>query len=586
MKDHAPLLVPPRVGPSKRLGLAALVALAAVEGCGFGDLPATGPENLCASDEACGADRCDGDTGRCVSARSEPMEVVIEVVPPAGAADVPLPSWSTEPELVEGPTTRSLRQPTYVDLVGTLRWGDRRIPAELVFTRPLPGRSEARLRVSTFNEPTVVDDELVDFRARLGTGRIYDLEVRPTAAPREEDGMPWSRVLPPLRVRGVETPMASPGNPSNYVWPIALAYPVELLEAPCQAERVSACTLEGTVVSVAAELEQSEPGLQVQAIEVETGEVVSSTAVTDDEGTFRLAIAPDAARYVLRVTAGTERPLFPTVTVDPALLAGPSVRVRVPTPRRVSYRATVESREGEPLAGAVLTFVSDDVFDVESGLGGSFRATAQTDASGDVVVELLAGSYDVVVAPAEADLAVESVLGVTIQPPPTGGVLQGQLFTVPPRARLGGVVRSPDGQPVHDLNFEAVALGVFHEEDASLYNRSSEATLDADGRFELRLDRGAYDLYLRPAPETGFPWVVLPDRAIGSVDATLADRFDLEAPRPLSGEVVGPEGAPLENAEVRVFGRARGAERFVEVGRGRTAADGTYRVWLPARLAR
>lgn len=569
--------------PSSRAAWKLAWSLALV-GCGFGELPSTGPENLCGADAECGADRCEPETGRCISARTDPMEIVIEVVPPTDLSGVPLPSWSTEPEVVDGPLARTLRQPTYVDLVGTVRWNGARVPAEILFTRSLEGRSESRLRVSTFGEPTLVGDETVDFRARLGTGRVYDVEIRPTAAPRE-DGMPWSRVLPPLRIRGVETPMASPLMPTNFVWPIAIDYP-EYLDAPCGAERSRACTLAGTVVSVVSELEQNEAGLQVQAVEVESGLVVSSTAVTDETGAFALVIAPDAERYVLRLTGGTERALFPTVTVDPAFLTSENVRVRVPTPRRVSYRATVESDDGEALAGAVLTFTTNDVFDVDGGLGGSFRTTAETDGSGDVVVELLAGSYDVVVSPAQSTLAVVSVSALTIQPPPTGGVLQGQLFEVPERARLGGVVRTPSGEPVAGLNLEAIAIGAFHEEEVSRFNRSTEAVLDEDGRFELRLDRGVYDLYLRPPSESGYPWIVVPDRAIGSVDVTLADRFDLETPRPLSGEVQTPEGAPLANAEVRVYGRTPGSTRYVEIGRARTDSAGAYVVWMPARLAR
>ncbi len=89
MKDHAPKLVPTGVGPSKWLVLAALAALG---GCGFGGLPPEGPENLCASDDACGVDRCDGDSGRCVSVRSEPMEIVIEVIPPTNTTNTPLPN--------------------------------------------------------------------------------------------------------------------------------------------------------------------------------------------------------------------------------------------------------------------------------------------------------------------------------------------------------------------------------------------------------------------------------------------------------------------------------------------------------------
>lgn len=548
-----------------------------------------GPTNQCTTDEACGSGRCDPDEGFCLSGRSEPVEIVLEVVPPVELSDVPVPSWATAPEIFDGESERLLRQPTHVDLVGTIRWRGMRVPAELVFSRPgLEGRNVVRVRASTFAEPMPVGDQDVDFRVRLGTDREYDLEVRPSAEPVPGTDVPWSRELPPLRIRGLSTPMASPLNPTNYVWPFELRYPDDLDE-PCASGRTSGCTLSGAVVSLVSDVDRIEPGLQVQAIEVESGLVVSSTALTDDEGAFTMIVAPSAGRYVLRVTGGTGRPLFPTVTVDPSFLLG-SARIRVPSPRQVSYRASVETMGGQRLPRAVVTFVSTDVFDAETGLAGTFRATAETDASGEVLLDLLAGTYEAVVTPADGTHAVVALDGLRIQPPVTGGVLQGQLFVVPERARFGGTLFTPSGEPVSGLTVEAVALGAAAEAseigNVARHNRSTEAYLDETGRFELRLDVGTYDLFIKPPPESRFPWVVAPNRQIGSSDLVLADRFDLEAPRPLRGSVTTPEGAPLPNAKVRAFGRMPGTGRYMELGRARADAEGRYQLLLPTRVTR
>ncbi|MBX3251372.1 MAG: carboxypeptidase regulatory-like domain-containing protein [Myxococcales bacterium] len=566
-----------------------MLAALAFGACGFSDVVGTGLVNECTSDEACSSGRCDPDEGFCISARSEAVEVVLEVVPPVELSDVPVPSWSVPPEIFDGEAERVLRQPTHVDLVGTIRWRGMRVPAELVFTRPgLEGRSVVRVRASTFAEPMLVADQQVDFRVRLGTDRDYDLEVRPSAEPVPGTDLPWSRKLPPMRVRGISTPMASPLNPTNYVWPFELMYPDDLDE-PCVTGRPSGCTLSGAVVSLVTDVERIEPGLQVQAIEVDSGLVVSSTALTDEEGAFTMIVAPSAGRYVLRVTGGTSRPLFPTVTVDPSFFLG-SARIRVPSPRQVSYRASVETTSGQRLPRAVVTFVSRDVFDAETGLAGTFRATAETDATGEVLLDLLAGTYEAVVTPADGAHAVVALDGLRIQPPVTGGVLQGQLFVVPERARFGGSLFTPSGEPVVGLTVEAVALGAAADPgelgSVARHNRSTEALLDETGRFELRLDVGTYDVFIKPPPESRYPWLVAPARQIGSTDLVLADRFDLEAPRPLRGEVVTPEGAPLANAEVRAFGRAAGTGRYLELGRARTDAEGRYLLLLPTRVTR
>ena len=80
--------------PSPMLGRAALLGLLlTLAGCAdFGDAE-PGVVNECTSDDACAASaQCDDDEGLCVAETSEPLEIAIEVIPPADLSGLPMPS--------------------------------------------------------------------------------------------------------------------------------------------------------------------------------------------------------------------------------------------------------------------------------------------------------------------------------------------------------------------------------------------------------------------------------------------------------------------------------------------------------------
>lgn len=553
-----------------------LLALTLVGCANFGD-PQLQVRNACAAPEDCVAGVCSESI--CVSTETGDLEIALRVIP---SEDSPtLGSWTEAPFPLVSSIEHDVTLPHIVQIVGTLDWaGDERIPATLTFSRPgLDGRPLDRVTVSTFTEPMRIGDIDADFSARLEAGAMYTVEVTPSPANMPGTEVPWLRELPPMRILQLETPSSPEGSA---IWPVELSYPP--FDTVCTS-MFAGCSLAGTVVNSDADPQE---GLQVRAVESSTGRVVSSTALTDADGSFSIVTSPDAEAFVLRVTGGGERMLFPTVSVDPALLPpGETVRIRVPDAQMVTYRGTVQTEGGDGV-GATLTFESNDVFDAAVMARGSFRTSTSTEPNGSFEVELLAGTYEIVVSPTAGTYApVADELRIT--PPMTGEpIVSGQLFITPERAVLGGTVRTAAGETFPDVQLEAVALGIQADEDmprAAIYNRSSDATSgEMDGLFDLRLDVGVYDVFVKPPAESKYGWLVMPNYTVGSL-RTLANPFEIQPPVPVQGVIRDANGTEIPNAEITVLGRREGGERFVELGRARADENGFYRVLVSPRLA-
>lgn len=556
--------------------LSRLLALALVAGCAdFGD-PQIQVANACSTSEDCVTNACEESI--CVSTETGDLEIALRIIPSEDA--LTLGSWTETPFPLNRSLEHDVTLPHYVQVAGTLDWaGDERVPATITFTRPsLPGRPLDRVTVSTFTEPMRVGDIEAHFGARLEAGAVYTVEVTPSAASMPDTDIPWLRALPPMRILQLETPSSE----GSAIWPVELAYPP--FDTACSS-MFAGCSLAGTVVNSEAEPQE---GLQVRAVESATGRVVSSTALTGADGSFSIVTSPDADAFLLRVTGGEERMLFPTVSIDPALLPpGETVRIRVPDAQQVAYRGTVQTEDGDGV-GATLTFQSDDVFDDAVMALGRFRTSTSTNPDGSFDVDLLAGTYEIVVSPTAGTYApVADELRIT--PPMTGEpIVSGQLFITPERAVLGGTVRTAMGEAFPGVQLEAVALGIQADDEmprAAIYNRSSETLSgDIDGLFDLRLDVGVYDVFVKPPSESNYAWFVMPNYTVGSL-RTLANPFDIEPPVPVQGTIRDANGMEIPNAEVTVLGRTAGDTRFVELGRARADETGFYRVLVSPRLA-
>jgi len=581
--------------------LAALfVAGCSLVGCSFVDAVPEPVANTCSIDSDCPSNRCEPCTGggcegdgMCVSpAPREAFDIAVQVIPSSDPGTPSAPSWTTSAFEITGPTNRDLSLPSHAQVVGQVRWQGAPVPAEIVLTRPgLPGRSAVTVRTTTFASPQVTaDGEEIDFSARVALGHEYQIEVRPAAVYEETLGTEWFRMLPPMRGPTVDLRDVEPNaEGAVYIVPLSMAFP-EDLQVSCGVGLTAGCKLVGRVVSQLAGEVVPEQNLQVRVVEAETETTVSSTALSQEDGSFELFITPGAGEWLLKVTGGEERPLFPNVTVDPALLFGGEALIEVPRPQEVVYSGTVFDSSDEPVVNAAVRFVSEEaVLDGARGLTGSFRASAITDERGDFAVDLLPGTYGVVITPTDNRLAVTTD-SVIISESAGTTHLRGQNFTLPDRATLGGTVETADERMLPGVLVEAVALGRPGGEDvsrAALYNRSSDAQSYETGLFELRVDVGSYDLFFKPPAESRFGWLVVPGFEVGSVGATLVNRYLMEPPVPLRGVVRGADGVELRDAELRVFGRVEdedGEERYVELGTTRSDETGTYELLLPPAL--
>ncbi len=576
---------------SATLGLAALVCAG---GCSLTiDTPPT-VENTCSSQHPCASGECTG--GMCVTpAIDKSMRVSFEVVPPR---DEPgLLSAIFLPETVAGAGTRDLALPSPVVLRGGAYAGetDTRIPVQLTFT-PRPAFAGAP---ASFVRVLVGSG---DFAITLEEGRVYDVLVEPSTVPDSTtagidgaDPMAASDLYPPLYLEGlVPDQVASDGVLGR----LEIRYPADLAE-PCTLVRTSACTLAGKVLGQDADGDSMpEPGLRVRAVTPD-GRVVSTSALTDDDGACAIRITPEVDAYSLSITVPDASGELPDILAPVDLATSIADRVvLVPRLEPVTLMGLVGYLVGQvpqPVGGAAISFESTALVDLDLDLGGAitFRRSAITASAepnvGQFEIALLPGTYRVVVTPTELDAAGVLVTQVTIDVRSAGSVIMGQLYSLPRRARYSGEIITPAGEPVPQPTLRArrlPAAASVPADDVLRFGRSSETTADAAGVYTLPLDVGLYDLVIKPGAETGYPWQVVPGIVI---DASVRDiTFDatLTAPVPIEGTVSTNDGTPVGAALVRAYAilKTDGVARSVQIGEATADAEGHYRLLLPAGL--
>lgn len=573
-----------------------MLLMGGLGGCGLALAPEELPQNHCSNDTDCrgvGAS-CDTDRNMCVGVVDSPLRIGFSVLPaddPLGGA--PIKSVFSASD-VSSSTARDLDLSPRMTVVGTVRFQGEAVPAEVRFLRPSPisGAEALSVRALTLAEAAnAPDGYLADYSLRVAGGEAYDVIVQPTGDA--------TRSLPPLHL-AVNTPEADQGRAD-------LIYPDTMAE-PCGEARFEGCTFTGEVYGLSVDGSAlPEDGLSVRAVDPETGDVVSSTAASGGDrvggeaaepGVFSVRIAPGASGWVLKITGGPERSLFPTVIADPALFFPGSARPRVLVPRlhSVHYVGFVESGSAQRLGNASVTFRASDVFDSTTQILGSFRTTITSEAPGPdgdpsrvgrFEADLLPGSYEVTITPQGGSGQGVLVQELPVVPRPDGSAIMGQIFRVPQRAMLGGLLRTATGDPMPGVAFSAMARGQSTANPAADYNRSSDTLTDGLGQFALGLDIGVYDLVAQPPTSSGFPWALRRSLEIGAEDSVRIENLEVPAPIPVVGVVRSTDGALMAGARVTaiaVVPNADGGERAVAVGEALTDEDGRYEVLLPSTL--
>jgi hypothetical protein len=126
------------------------------------------------------------------------------------------------------------------------------------------------------------------------------------------------------------------------------------------------------------------------------------------------------------------------------------------------------------------------------------------------------------------------------------------------------------------------------------YNRSGSVTTGPDGSFTLNVDRGRYDVFIKPPETSNYAWRVIYDVAIAAANAEFATEIMLSEPVVVTGKLqyMGGSSADqqsLADAEVRAYTLVNvegqgGEQRSVEIGSGVANASGVVTLLLPPAL--
>ena len=118
--------------------------------------------------------------------------------------------------------------------------------------------------------------------------------------------------------------------------------------------------LEAKVLSSDGEVKLPEAGLQVRAIDRETGRVVSSIGETDENGDFAIRIGDTTSDYLIRVTSSAGGDPFPAVSVDPELVQTLAQANRSTFRASNPFSSAAEfATDDRPVAGATVRFLID-----------------------------------------------------------------------------------------------------------------------------------------------------------------------------------------------------------------------------------
>jgi hypothetical protein len=591
------------LGLSGFLALGALVSLGTLAACNLSlGASRVGPSNTCDGPSDCGSGRCDPELGLCVRDATDAYSFTLTLALPASIDE-------GRPVLVTavGPFTASsgdalvdvqLRSP--VPVAGRVRAFDDGTPieADIVF---MPRVSVLGPALPTITVPAMGLASLSgedpqtrenDYATQLVPGISYDVEIRPR-------GADIARFAPRRAVLELD---------------IAQRFDIQLLPSG------EHFILSGRVVD---HLGVGQNGLEIRAIDA-MGRVVSSVATTSAEGAesghFELHVDPTIARWTLRISApptSRDQRAFPTITVDPAVLANegtreaPRVRILVPSAggdSSVCFVGIVETENelSTPVVGATVTLRSREISDEVTRLVGTYTIEVASVAGpplagpdmrpvgcsgeplppGGFEARIVPGTYDVEIRPIEPELGVYAS-GPTASVP-IYDETYGHVFRIPLRPRLSGIVQESTGEPMIGARIRGVPLHLpaplAHESDAWHLNRPGEAISDGDGAFRLPLDVGVYDLIAESPGGSGFPWVVRPGFAMAASEWT--EIFDVRHPVALRGQARFEDGFPVAGAEIEAYAIIRwsAGERAVPVGRATTDAEGGFLLLLPPEL--
>lgn len=338
----------------------------------------------------------------------------------------------------------------------------------------------------------------------------------------------------------------------------------------------------GRVVFTDFRSEQTETvsGAVVSAITSENA-TVSTTAVTDDNGFFTLNVRQNVVEIRLVLDPADRQPALPRVITENIRLTGQSISLGdltlgtvLPLARRI--RGSLKGELNDiPVANTPI-FFSGEVGD------GTLTQTTITDRNGNFTIDI---------PPSMTNYTARATPPATLPGSPAPHAITAWTdlqvafdineevsfhdLRVRPKSTFSGRATSPDG--AIGLNGASVQLTpVAGQIDARPYS----VIADSEGRFELLIDPGIYDIVMIPPPTSGYARAI--QRRV-TLQALNNASLTLPASRPnlARGLVIDADNQPTPNILVEIFRLEEGQDAFL-IGSGLTDEKGEYRIFVPA----
>jgi hypothetical protein len=270
-------------------------------------------------------------------------------------------------------------------------------------------------------------------------------------------------------------------------------------------------------------------------------------------------------------------------------------------PPPVTVHGVVVGPDGK-LVPADVTLVSDEIDALDSPGGANDLRFVDTFVAPDAtfVRTLPPGKYKAIVTPRDqtppesldaARKYAKSIIDLVVDLPakPNTPLVAQKTLALASTISLGGTCRTADGRPLASAEIEVHASSSLRyaltvaDRDPRRWPRTATTTTGPNGEFTLGVDPNAtYDVVVRPATGTRFPWVV---RRNVSTALTSDITISVPAPTVIDLTLHDPGDNPVPHALVQAFvGVASPTPKkppvAVEIGRTRTDELGRFQLYL------
>lgn len=275
------------------------------------------------------------------------------------------------------------------------------------------------------------------------------------------------------------------------------------------------------------------------------------------------------------------------------LLGATEAYPQLPMPESVSG-TVIRKSDGAPLAADVVfdavglcrdfTMGTQTTVVLDTNPDLSFSTTVSA-ANGSYSATLPMGVYRATVRPYDTSAQVTAIPNfattVVLSGQQCGAAVQPAPIVVDVQRTVEGVATVADGRLLADATIEALPTACSDSTSAqTCLPRAGSTTTADDGSFKMALDPGAYQLRVRPAEGSAFPWVVTP-LTVGPDPVTRVTAIPpVQAPFDASLVLLDPVACnPIVEAVVRMYETPAMGSAY-EIGEALTDSTGHYDMYL------